>query len=230
MDSLYDNKQAVTDAVQAGRHRAIVGGLWEEIGNLQFGFLKTQGLKPHHKLLDIGCGSLRAGIKLIPYLEPGNYYGIDSNAALLSAGYDIELRRLGLQARMPKDHLLCCEDFNFASMNCTFDFALAQSVFTHLNFNRIRECLARLVEVMDVGGVFYATFFEAPRAHDWRKTILHDPGGVTTYSSKDPFHYRLDDLYYAIQGMPWTLSYLGDWRHPRDQRMVVFIRDGLESS
>ncbi len=38
-----------------------VGGLWDEIGQLQFDFLRAKGLLPRHKLLDFGCGSLRGG-------------------------------------------------------------------------------------------------------------------------------------------------------------------------
>ena len=31
-------------------HREAVGGLWEEMGRLQFDFVANQGLKPDHKL------------------------------------------------------------------------------------------------------------------------------------------------------------------------------------
>lgn len=39
--------------------REKVGGLWEQLGSLQFEYLVRNGLEPHHFLLDIGCGSLR---------------------------------------------------------------------------------------------------------------------------------------------------------------------------
>ena len=58
-------------------HRNWVGGGWDEIGKLQFDFLISRGLKPHHVFLDIACGSLRAGRFLIPYLDAGNYLGIE---------------------------------------------------------------------------------------------------------------------------------------------------------
>src|SRR3979409_2149502 len=61
-------------------HRAAVGGRWEEIGELQFQFLRTHGLEPQHRLLDIGCGSLRGGVRFVSYLDPGNYFGIDISA------------------------------------------------------------------------------------------------------------------------------------------------------
>ena len=62
--------------IEAIGHRQYVGGNWDEIGNLQFNFLKSKGLKPESYLLDIACGSLRLGVKAIPYLNPDHYLGI----------------------------------------------------------------------------------------------------------------------------------------------------------
>ena len=59
--SRYYNKAAVDADVKAGKHRDSVGGLWDEVGQLQVDFLVSRGLMQHHKLLDIGCGSLRGG-------------------------------------------------------------------------------------------------------------------------------------------------------------------------
>jgi hypothetical protein len=58
-------------------HRKAVGGLWDEIGRLQFDYFVSQGLVPHHRLLDLGCGSLRGGVHFIAYLDPDRYSGVD---------------------------------------------------------------------------------------------------------------------------------------------------------
>jgi hypothetical protein len=79
MLSRYYDKTAIEAEVAAGRHRESVGGLWEAIGRLQADFLVSPCLQPHHHLLDIGCGSLRGGAKLISYLDAGNYVGTDLN-------------------------------------------------------------------------------------------------------------------------------------------------------
>ena len=76
--------------LQAG-HRAYVGGLWEEIGQLQFDFLVEQGLRPSHCFLDIACGSLRGGVHFIRYLEPGHYLGLDREPKLIELGVQEEL-------------------------------------------------------------------------------------------------------------------------------------------
>ena len=45
--------------VAAGAHRDFVGGMWDEVGALQFEYMQSAGLRPGHRLLDMGCGALR---------------------------------------------------------------------------------------------------------------------------------------------------------------------------
>jgi len=115
MEGYFDHEQ-IGKAVKRGQHREIVGGLWHEIGRLQYQFLIDQGLQPSHTLLDVGCGSLRGGVYLIRYLEAGNDIGVDINQSLLDAGFDIELKQSGLQYKIPRDHLLCLAEFEFANL------------------------------------------------------------------------------------------------------------------
>ncbi len=63
-------------------YRAYVGPPLEYdlVGASQFRLLTTLGLRAGHRCLDLGCGSLRAGRLLIPYLDPGNYFGIVAGA------------------------------------------------------------------------------------------------------------------------------------------------------
>lgn len=216
----YEVELAVS--VAQGRHRESIGGLWEEMGKLQFQFLIDNGLAPTHRFLDIGCGSLRGGMRFIPYLNPGNYWGIDNNAALIEAGWNIELAKENLQSRQPLNQLVCLKDFEFPSLNTTFDFVLAQSVFTHLNLNRIRRCLTRLSPVMKPGGKFFATFLEADSAQSLEEPLQRQADGLTSYSYRDPFHYFLEDFQHIISRLSWTVNYHGEWDHPGKTRMLIF--------
>ena len=108
--------------IDAGVHRDYVGGRWEELGRLQFRYLCSQGLLPHHRLMDIGCGSLRGGVHFAHYLDPGGYYGVDRNASLLKAGLDVELQaarvgpagqELDLRPKLDPSHLLHTALFEF---------------------------------------------------------------------------------------------------------------------
>lgn len=224
LENSYFDLERNRDGVRAGLHRQLIGDQWDAIGSLQFEFLVSEGLKPEHKLLDIGCGSLRGGVHFVNYLEPGNYYGSDLNQAFLDAGYDIELAEAGIQAKLPRDNLTCTDSFDLPWPDAIFDFAIAQSVFTHLTFNRIRQCLVRTAPKMRPGGTFFATFFELPQGMPSDQPLRHDPGGKVTYDVRDPYHYTVRDLSFAIGDLPWRLRYIGDWNHPRAQRMCAFER------
>lgn len=224
MESGYFDRARTASGVAANRHRELIGGMWNEVGQLQMDFLRDRGLRPHHKLLDVGCGALRGGVRFVRYLDPGNYYGIDMNQSFLDAGYDIELAAAGLTDRLPRSNLQCDDMFEVARMGVEFDFAIAQSLFTHLAFNRIRQCLQRVARVMKPGAVFYATFFELPEGVPADQPFQHEPGDKKSYDVNDPYHYSIADFEHAIRGMPWLLRYVGAWGHPRGQHMLEFVR------
>jgi SAM-dependent methyltransferase len=224
MESRYDDLDEIRKLVGLGNHRDVIGGLWDEIGKLQFDFLVSEGLRPHHKLLDLGCRCLRAGIHLVPYLNPGNYFGLDSNQSLLVAGYEIELVGVGAKERLPPDNLICNANFELPVPDETFDFALAQSVFTHVKFGTIQKCLKQIVRTLKVNGAFYATFNELPEDAPSDDHFRREPSGIVTYGSKDPYHYRFRELQGAAGQAGWAARNIGDWNHPRGQHMLEFVR------
>jgi hypothetical protein len=77
---------------------------------------------------------------------------------------------------------------------------------------------------MRPSGVFYATFFELPDGSPSSEPLRHDPGGHVTHGAADPYHYRVADLVFAARNLPWSTLYIGDWKHPRGQRMLAFVR------
>ena len=205
-------------------HRAAVGGLWEEIGRLQLEFLVSQGLKPGHRVLDVGCGSLRGGIHLIRYLDPGGYVGVDKNPQLLAAGRDIELRRAGLEDRPTL--LVGLDHFEFGTLNRRFDYAIAHSLFTHLPLNEILVCLMRIEPVLAADGKLYATFFENTRGKAFLDPIVWPgvDGDTVTFPDRDPYHYCFDAFEWICRGTGLRAECLGEWGHPRSQRMLRFTR------
>lgn len=197
-----------------------VGGLWEELGQLQFDFLVAQGLAPHHRLLDVGCGSLRAGVLLIPYLKDGHYFGVDKSSLLITAAREVELPRYGLADHTV--HLEVREDFEFTGVGVDFEFVLAQSVFTHLPWNSILRCLHGVSRVLTERGRFFATFFEDPRPRYYPSSLTHDRAGVVTYPDSNPYHYPFDVFEELARRTGLEVTRLGDWGHPRDQKMLCF--------
>lgn len=142
-------------------HRRYVGGRWDALGRHQLEFLRSRGLTPRHVLLDVACGSLRLGRLAIPYLEPGHYLGIEKEAALIEAGLRHEL--VPDLAASHRPELFVSDAFEFDRFSRHADFAIANSLFTHLPPELIRLCLERLRPRMAPDGVFFATYFEADR-------------------------------------------------------------------
>ena len=188
--------------------RGKVCGLWEKIGELQFNFLVKNGLEPKHFLLDIGCGSLRGGIHFIKFLDEGHYFGIDKNNELLEGG-KIELKENGLEHKNPT--LKKIENFDFKSLNQKFDYAIAQSVFTHLPLNDIVYCVMNIEKILVPGGKFYATFFESTLDNN-DEQIVHNAidGSITSFPNKDPFHYPFSFIQKFCDGTSLEVRRIGE--------------------
>jgi hypothetical protein len=191
-------------------HRSYVGGMWDEIGQLQFDFLVSRGLKADHRLLDIACGALRLGVKAIPYLEPSNYLGIDKEAGLIQAGLETELDPKLREAKQPA--FVVSSSFEFEKLGRKPDFAIAQSLFTHLPPPLIELCFQKLRPCLADDGVFFATFFESRRA-------VKNPDEPHDHAR---FAYTQAEMCGFGERNGFTARYIGDWNHPRDQVMVEY--------
>lgn len=212
------HRELTEDDVSKKAHRAFVGGMWEEIGKLQFEFMRHVGLKPEHKLLDIGCGCLRGGLHFINYLENGNYFGLDINSSLINAG-KVEMLEAGLSFKNP--NLLVDDSFSIEKFNQKFDFMISVSLFTHLPLDIIQICLSKVRENLKPAGQHYSTFFQAPNsAHT--ENIRQEPGGIVTKCNSDPFHYSVDEIASAAESAGLNFTMYGDWQHPRNQKMASF--------
>ena len=204
-------------------HRRTIGNLprWEQLGELQFRYLVDRGLQPQHYFLDVGCGPLRGGIRFIRYLEPGRYYGVEKDAAVLGEARRVELPRHGLVEKRPT--LVAMENFDFPSLGQKFDYALAQSVFTHLPFNNIIRCLMNVEKALVDGGRFYATIWENPEGKFNLDDIRH-AGGKVTHFDADSFHYDFATFEWICEGTSLAVEHLGEWGHPQSQVMLVFTK------
>ncbi|KDA00629.1 type 12 methyltransferase [Hyphomonas polymorpha PS728] len=219
--NIYKEPEEIGRRISEGDHRGVIGGLWEEMGAWQLDFCRRMGLLPEHHFLDVGCGSLRGGVHFVRYLEAGRYAGIDVHAALLEAGYERELVPAGLGPKLPRERLVADGRFDCSSLATQFDMAIAQSVFTHVPWNQVRLCLARLADTMRAGGRLFATYFEA--AEDAPLDAVTDRGGgILSSFDANPYHYRFSDLQGAAEGLPVTVRRLGDVGHPRGQYMAEF--------
>ncbi len=142
--------------VQADPHQAI-GGEWEAHGVLQRDFLIDHGLKPEHKMLDLGCGTGRLARKLVPYLDVGNYVGADISPLALAHAKSLSVTESWAD-RVPGFVQIDTADgtLNGLKSHGPFEFIWAHSVFTHLPPDAIEAIVASLHGVL--AGMFLFTY------------------------------------------------------------------------
>jgi len=168
VDEISRNKTLLAPApenifVGDGDYRAI--GL-EYLGH----FVRMGGLKPTHRILDIGCGIGRMAVPLTQYLDPksGSYEGIDpvnegiewcvQNIA--SAYPNFRFCRLDVAHELYNPSGTMAGDqvaLPFASNS--FDFAAMVSVATHLPAREITAYAREVMRLLVPGGRLFLTAF-----------------------------------------------------------------------
>jgi ubiquinone/menaquinone biosynthesis C-methylase UbiE len=185
---------------------------WLALGRKQFEYLLEHGLQPQHRMLDIGCGTLRAGRLFIDYLDTGNYYGIDISPEILFAAQQTVME-YGLQGKLP--HLTLVRDNRFAFLpDNYFDVVHAHRVFSHSPVEVIEQCLAHVERIMKPDGFFDFTF-DRTTAPDHR--VAHDT-----------FYYRTETLVALANRHGLDARCLDDWEERLHQqaRIRVTARPG----
>lgn len=204
-------------AVGSQHYRAFIGPAqdYDLISAMSFGLLTTLGLRQHHSLLDIGCGSLRIGRLLIPYLNKGNYVGIEPNEWLVNEGIAREVGED--QIRIKEPEFLYADSAAKLDDGDVFDFAVAQSIFSHCGRDLVERWLKEVSGHLSHSGALVATFI----------------GGVVDFAGSGWVYphcvsFRLETM--LKMSMDAGLRFrLLDWRHPR-QQWALFAAPGFEDS
>jgi hypothetical protein len=133
--------------------------LFESAGRLQLSTLVREGLLPSSKVLDLGCGCLRAGYWLVRLLDPECYFGIEPNSLMLQAGLD---HVLGPELRAAKRPLFDGNDkFDFSVFGVKFDAVLARSIWTHAPKPQIQTMLDGFVQNSTPDAFFLTSYYPA---------------------------------------------------------------------
>jgi cyclopropane fatty-acyl-phospholipid synthase-like methyltransferase len=129
-------------------------GQWDEHRRFQIEFLRSRGLHPPHRLLEIGCGPLTGGIPIMAYLQPNHYCGIDIRPAVLDLAWQ-EVGIAGLSARNPR--LIHSSSFGATELGDErFNFVLSFSVLFHLSDEMLAACFLQVARRLEQGGVCLA--------------------------------------------------------------------------
>ncbi|MFI1394856.1 class I SAM-dependent methyltransferase [Streptomyces sp. NPDC020681] len=185
---------------------------WLALGKMQFDYLVEHGLQPQHRMLDIGCGNLRAGWRFIQYLEPGNYYGIDISPDILIAAKET-VTTYQLQDKLPHLTITGNLTLDFLPAN-HFDVVHAHSVFSHSPIDVIEECLANVGRVLAPDGFFDFTF---DRTEGDEHQVLHED-----------FYYRTSTLITVAEKHGLQARFMDDWEErPHGQSKIRVRRQAV---
>lgn len=133
-----------------------VGGMAGYEAHMQHDFMLSRGLKPEHRFLDLACGCLRGTIRLVDYLNDGNFYGADISIGLLKEGL-MECDRLKLK-KLPFVQLIHSFDLDRMFIN-KFDYILSVSLVTHLYPEDIPGLFRGIKSVLAKNGEAYITIY-----------------------------------------------------------------------
>ncbi|WUH98808.1 class I SAM-dependent methyltransferase [Spirillospora sp. NBC_00431] len=178
---------------------------WLALGQMQFDYLLKHGLGPDDRVLEIGCGNLRAGWRFIDYLDAGNYYGIDISPDILLAAQDTLVRQ-DLREKLP--HLTLVSDLKLGFLPSKhFTVVHAHSVFSHSPIEVIDECLANVGRVLAPDGFFDFTFDRTE--------------GAEHHVLREDFYYRTETLVSLAEKHGFTARFMDDWEElPHGQSKI----------
>lgn len=195
-------------------YRAYVGPPqdYDLIAAMTFNLLTTAGLRQCHKLIDVGCGSLRAGRLFIPYLNPGNYIGIEPNQWLVEEAIKYEIGEDLIRMRAPS---FIFKSTLSAADSLEADYAVAQSIFSHASHSQIVNWLRDLSDHLKADGALFATFIIGNEDYNGDAWVY--PGCVT---------YRPETMAKAAAQAGFRFVPL-KWRHPR-QTWALFYKGDFD--
>jgi hypothetical protein len=198
-------------------YRAYVGPPvdYDLVSAMVFNLLTSIGLRQHHRVLDVGCGSLRVGRLLIPYLNPGGYFGVEPNKWLVEAGIENEIGRDLVRLKSPTLAFgTSLEEFKTPPK---IDYAIAQSIFSHAGQDILTGWLSQISGHLSDTGALLATFVTGDK--DYAENGWVYPGCVT---------YRPETMAQIASKFDFGFEVI-DWAHPR-QTWSLFSKKGYDKS
>ncbi len=193
-------------------YRAYVGppDRYDFMGATQFRLLTSLGLQEEHRLLDVGCGSLRAGRYFIQYLMPDRYVGVDPNGWLWRGALETEVGEDILELKRPR--LIESGDFALPEIaSQSVDCAVAQSIYSHAGADLLASSTSAVARVLKPTGQF---LFTAITPEDLNAEQMVRGAAHEGWSYPECLVYSEGEILEAIDKTEMTGQKL-PWYHPR---------------
>lgn len=198
-------------------YRAYVGppNHYDLVSAMVFNLLTCIGLRQHHRVLDIGCGSLRVGRLLIPYLNQEHYFGVEPNRWLVEDGIANEIGADLVRIKRPTFSFHASMEEFKSPLN--LDYVIAQSIFSHCGKDLIEQWLSQVSFHLKDCGALVATFLIDSKDFEGRgwiypECVNYKPETMAELAAKSGLDFRILD-----------------WAHPR-QTWALFSMKNYDKS
>lgn len=140
-----------------------------EVGFQTLHVLKAAGMTRESHVLDVGCGALRLGFRLIRFLEPDRYCGLEPMAKYVKAGLKHGIGPELEALKRPRfDHNA---EFDFSPFGVKFDFVVARSIFSHASPEMVARAMESFRDNSSDDGIMLASYKPINKAGQGLGTI-----------------------------------------------------------
>jgi cyclopropane fatty-acyl-phospholipid synthase-like methyltransferase len=210
----------------ADGYRSFVGPAdqYDLIGAAQFALLYALGLRAHHRLLDIGCGSRRAGRMLIAYLESCRYVGVEPEQWLIDQAIEHEIGHGMIAIKQPRfDH---SSDFSLDHLG-HFDFVLAQGVATNTGPVLLPALLAAIKQTLEPDGLATVTVIHPDSGDTDALPVAIDNQSSPAWRYPGCYRYERAEIAEVVSAAGLAGEPIA-WHHPRHTWwLLAHHADGL---
>ena len=195
------------------------------MGKLQLDYLVERGLEagalPTRRRLRAAA---RRASHFIEYLETGHYCG--HRSATPKCSRPAREARAAAATAWSRSSRSCSQNASRRVRQHSgrpSTTRLAQSVFTHMQLNEHHALPRRDEPRVEPGWALLSLDLREPAREAVHRR--HPPvGHGTSHYDSDIWHYGLDAIQFACEGTGLTVEYEGDFGHPKNQKMLVFVR------
>lgn len=176
-------------------------------GDIIVDFLRREGLEPHHKVLDVGCGALSQGKPLIEFLDSGNYVGLDPNGWLIEAAIEEFPHLLNKNPEFSFNN-------EFSTGKGPFDFVVAHSVLSHVAQWQVDLAAQRIREEVEKDAIFLASV-----------RLTDEDTLDRTWQYPGNSFFRFGTLLGKVTHAGWTIEHVADYKEIMVQSCPNDIHD-----